>query len=83
MVEHIKAQAQSDYNEETMEEIETKAKQAENAGKRAAEDDEDEIGILCSTMPQRSSSMRAEPPPPCSKRSSSSATQGFKSHGSA
>lgn len=42
VVEHIKAQAQSDYNEETMEEIETKAKQAENAGKRAAEDDEDE-----------------------------------------
>lgn len=42
VVEHIKAQAQSDYNEETMEEIETKAKQAENAGKRAVEDDEDE-----------------------------------------
>lgn len=42
VVEHIKSQAQSDYNEETAREIEAKAAQAENAGKRAADDDEDE-----------------------------------------
>lgn len=41
VVNHIKAQAQSTYNEETMKEIETKAAEAENAKKRV-DDDEDE-----------------------------------------
>lgn len=78
MVEHIKAQAQSDYNEETMEEIETKAKQAENAGKRAAEDDEDEDWDPVLNDAAEVVINAGGAPPPCSKRSSSSATQGLQ-----
>lgn len=48
VVNHIKEQAQSTYNEETMKEIETKAAQAENAKKRIddGEDDEDWDPVL-------------------------------------
>lgn len=41
VVNHIKAQAQTTYNEETMHEIEAKAAAAENAKKKDTTDDED------------------------------------------
>ena len=41
VVEHIKSQAQTTYNEETINEIEAKAAAAESAKKKAADDDED------------------------------------------
>lgn len=48
VVNHIKQQAQSTYNEETIKEIETKAAQAENAKKRSddADDEEDWDPVL-------------------------------------
>ncbi len=41
VVTHIKSQAQTTYNEETIHEIEAKAAAAENAKKKAADDDDD------------------------------------------
>lgn len=44
VVSHIKSQAQTTYNEETIKEIETKAAEAENSKKKSFEsDDEDDI----------------------------------------
>ena len=43
VVSHIKAQAQTTYNEETIKEIETKAAEAENSKKKQFDDDDEEI----------------------------------------